>query len=88
MPIPISITNVSKAFPASGAGGGGRGQPLHRALPGVSLDIPLGALYFLLGPAGCGKTTLLRVLAGFTEPDADAVAVLGSLNIVAAELGR
>lgn len=39
------------------------------ALDHVSLKIPRGAFVTLLGPSGCGKTTLMRQLAGFSEPD-------------------
>src|SRR5260370_18295714 len=39
------------------------------AVDGVSLDIAAGELFALLGPCGCGKTTLLRLLAGFETPD-------------------
>src|SRR6059036_3612302 len=42
--------------------------PGHRALNGVSLEIPQGAFFSLLGPSGCGKTTTLRLIAGFEEP--------------------
>ena len=38
------------------------------AVRGVSLEVKRGQLYFLLGPSGCGKTTLLRMIAGLTEP--------------------
>ncbi|MCK6454357.1 MAG: ABC transporter ATP-binding protein [Alphaproteobacteria bacterium] len=41
-----------------------------RAVDGVSLEVPGGAFLTLLGDSGCGKTTLLRVLAGFAAPDA------------------
>ncbi|MFV0412088.1 MAG: ABC transporter ATP-binding protein [Oscillospiraceae bacterium] len=39
------------------------------ALNHVTLGIPKGAFVTLLGPSGCGKTTLMRQLAGFSEPD-------------------
>ena len=38
------------------------------AVDHVSLDIFEGELFCLLGGSGCGKTTLLRMLAGFEEP--------------------
>ncbi len=36
----------------------------------VSLRVPAGAMTFVLGPSGCGKTTLLRMVAGLTDPTA------------------
>lgn len=44
-----------------------------RALDGVSIEIEIGELFFLLGGSGCGKTTLLRCLAGLEEPDSGRV---------------
>ena len=38
------------------------------AVDNVSLDIFKGELFALLGGSGCGKTTLLRMLAGFETP--------------------
>ncbi len=40
-----------------------------RAVDGVSIDIADGAFFVVLGPAGCGKTTLLRLVAGMDAPD-------------------
>ena len=39
------------------------------AVDGVSLNVYRGELFALLGGSGCGKTTLLRMLAGFVIPD-------------------
>ena len=35
----------------------------------VSLSVKQGEFFSLLGSSGCGKTTLLRMLAGFEQPD-------------------
>ena len=40
----------------------------HAAVQDVSLDIRKGEIFCLLGASGCGKTTLLRMLAGFETP--------------------
>ncbi|MDP0490620.1 MAG: ABC transporter ATP-binding protein [Verrucomicrobiota bacterium JB023] len=39
-----------------------------RALKGVTVAIDRGELFFLLGGSGCGKTTLLRCIAGLETP--------------------
>ncbi|MEX1270962.1 MAG: ATP-binding cassette domain-containing protein, partial [Acidimicrobiia bacterium] len=48
-----------------------------RALAGVDLEVPTGALLTLLGPSGSGKTTALRLIAGFDRPDAGTIEVDG-----------
>ncbi|HEU0101538.1 MAG TPA: ABC transporter ATP-binding protein [Mycobacteriales bacterium] len=46
-------------------------------LAGLDLDVPVGAIVVLLGSSGCGKTTLLRLVAGFDRADAGSVEVAG-----------
>ena len=41
-----------------------------RAVDGIDLAVPSGAIYGVLGPNGAGKTTTLRMLLGIIEPDA------------------
>ncbi|HZP99935.1 MAG TPA: ABC transporter ATP-binding protein [Reyranella sp.] len=47
------------------------------AVAGVDLDIARGELFALLGGSGCGKTTLLRLLAGLEQPDAGRILIDG-----------
>jgi ABC-type Fe3+/spermidine/putrescine transport system ATPase subunit len=51
--------------------------PGHRAVDGVSVEIPRGGFFSLVGPSGCGKTTTLRLIAGFEQPDAGDVILSG-----------
>ncbi|MDP3848973.1 MAG: ABC transporter ATP-binding protein [Luteolibacter sp.] len=44
-----------------------------RALDGISLLIEPGELFFLLGASGCGKTTLLRCIAGLETPSSGSI---------------
>jgi putrescine transport system ATP-binding protein len=47
------------------------------AVDGVTLDIAGGEFLTLLGASGCGKTTLLRMLAGLERPDRGRVFIAG-----------
>ncbi len=49
----------------------------RRALDNVSLSVPQGALYGLLGPNGSGKTTLFRILSTLLNPSEGAVRIFG-----------
>ena len=65
-PVPfVRIDGVTKTF-------GG-----FTAVDNVSLDIQKGELFSLLGGSGCGKTTLLRMLAGFESPTSGRVFIDG-----------
>ncbi|GAB7079341.1 ABC transporter ATP-binding protein [Megalodesulfovibrio paquesii] len=48
-----------------------------QALADVSLHVPEGSFTVLLGPAGAGKTTTLRLIAGLDQPDAGRVLLAG-----------
>jgi ABC-2 type transport system ATP-binding protein len=47
------------------------------ALSNLSLDVPEGTIYGLVGPNGSGKTTLIRALVGSVHPSSGYVKVLG-----------
>jgi len=49
----------------------------HRALDGVSLEVPENSVYGLLGPNGAGKTTLIRIINCITAPDSGEVLLNG-----------
>lgn len=49
----------------------------HPAVQGVSLQVQPGELVTLLGASGCGKTTTLRLIAGFEWPDSGSVTISG-----------
>ncbi|MBM7369082.1 ABC transporter ATP-binding protein [Gordonia hydrophobica] len=61
----FQIRGVTRTFPS-------RPEPVQ-ALRGIDLDVVDGGLTAILGASGCGKTTLLRILAGFDRPDAGEV---------------
>ena len=49
-----------------------------RAVDGVDIAVPQGAIYGVLGPNGAGKTTTLRMLLGIIDPDSGDRTLLGS----------
>ncbi|MDA0962012.1 MAG: ABC transporter ATP-binding protein, partial [Proteobacteria bacterium] len=61
----ISIRNVQKFFGT------------FQAIESVSMDIGQGEFFSLLGASGCGKTTLLRMLAGFEDTSAGEIYIDG-----------
>jgi putrescine transport system ATP-binding protein len=61
----LRISNIVKEFDG------------HRAVDDVSLDIAKGEVFALLGSSGCGKTTLLRMLAGFETPTSGTITLDG-----------
>jgi len=54
-----------------------KGGGARLVLPGVSVAVPRGGVLALIGASGCGKTTLLNILAGFDVPDAGTVTLEG-----------
>lgn len=48
-------------------------------LKGVELDVRKGEHWVILGPNGCGKTSLLLSITGYLMPSAGSISVLGSV---------
>jgi len=65
MPSAVSLTRVTKRY----------GN--QTALDDVSLEVPRGVVFALLGENGAGKTTTIKLLLGLAEADAGKLDVLG-----------
>lgn len=61
----LTLRSVSKSFEG------------HVALRDIDLDIPAGSRTVVVGPSASGKTTLLRLIAGFEVPDDGVVTLEG-----------
>jgi putrescine transport system ATP-binding protein len=61
----IVIESINKSFGA------------FTAVDSVNLRIYKGEMFALVGASGCGKTTLLRMLAGFAEPSSGRILIEG-----------
>jgi NitT/TauT family transport system ATP-binding protein len=71
-PVKLIVENVSKRFRTVG-----RNREDVQALQNVSLQVDEGEYVCLVGRSGCGKTTLLNVIAGLEKPDEGRVLVDG-----------
>jgi iron(III) transport system ATP-binding protein len=65
----VRCVGLSKRF--NGAG----------AVSDASIELPRGSILALLGPSGGGKTTMLRMIAGFETPDAGVIEVEGRIVV-------
>ena len=53
------------------------GYTSEPVLTALDLEVPAGKVTALLGPNGCGKTTLLKLMLGLLVPDSGEIRVLG-----------
>ncbi len=67
----IEVINLGLTYPAR------RGQPPFCVFEGLSFTIQKGKFVCLLGHSGCGKTSLLNILAGLQKPTDGAVVLAG-----------
>jgi ATP-binding cassette subfamily F protein 3 len=65
----LTANNLSKSF-----------GPID-LFSGISFAIPKGSRMALVGPNGCGKTTLLRILVGLEEPSGGKIARARAVRI-------
>lgn len=72
------MTEAAPLLEASEVGYTYSGRTPTQALDKVSLEVKDGEFVALLGPVGCGKTTLLRIFAGFLQPTTGSVRCRGS----------
>ena len=79
----IEVEDLTKEFERPTDG------PL-KVLAGVSLTLSVGDTMALMGPNGCGKTTLLRIISGELVPTAGKIYLAGkdSTNMPAHERAR
>ena len=63
----IRVTGLSKSFPLQGSA--------LQVLSGLDMQLDQGKITVLLGKSGCGKTTLLRILAGLETLDCGEISV-------------
>ena len=65
----VEATGLEKSF--------GEGAARTRAIRGISFEVFLGEMLYIVGPSGSGKTTLLSMISGILKPDAGSVVVEG-----------
>ncbi len=66
----LLINNIGKVFSSTP-------DRAVTALNSVNLEVKTGEFVSVVGPTGCGKTTLLRIVAGLETPDAGEITLNG-----------
>ena len=65
----VAVSNLGKGFAREGT--------RLNVLEGINLNVGEGEFVSIVGASGCGKTTLLNIIAGLMAPDEGQVAVRG-----------
>lgn len=66
----IELKNICKSFDQKAV------------LQGLTLSFPTGSKTVIMGESGCGKTTLLRIIAGLTPADSGSVIQSGNTAVM------
>jgi NitT/TauT family transport system ATP-binding protein len=78
-PAGVTLAGVSKVY--------GRGGSAVRALDKVSLSVAPGEFTCLIGASGCGKSTMLNLVAGLDKPSGGTISVNGRVAMMFQEPG-
>jgi len=70
----VTLAGVSKVY--------GRGSAAVQALDQVSLSVAPGEFTCLIGASGCGKSTMLSLVAGLDKPTTGNIAVSGQIAMM------
>ena len=63
----LECTNINKSY-----------RKNHPVLTNLNLSVPAGRIVGLLGPNGCGKSTLIKMIAGILQPNSGEITVDGN----------
>lgn len=63
----LECTNINKSYKKN-----------HPVLTNLNLSVPAGRIVGLLGPNGCGKSTLIKMIAGILQPNSGEITVDGN----------
>lgn len=72
MTLAIKLQGVGKCYEPRHAGGFA-----YEAIAGLDLEVPEGEFFCILGSTGCGKTTVMNMVAGFEKPTSGRALALG-----------
>lgn len=76
----ISIEGISRRYPAAAGG-------MTTIFENLWLSLPRGEFGCIIGHSGCGKTTVLNILAGLDQPN-DGVVICDGLSVEGTSLDR
>ena len=73
------LQHVTKEYPLQ--------KGVQRIFSDSTLDLPLEGITVLVGKSGCGKTTLLRLIAGLEQPEHGKISFIHNQEIIQPKIG-